>query len=406
VGIVQSTTAPAHAKTTTATSQTPLRLALNTATGTAIGLGLAAFYILPAAHQRRYVQIAMAIIPNMRIQDNFLFHHTGDAPHDQVLHTASIIAILLITTTTLVLTASFLQCNFTRRLKATAPEESGKDESSKELGKDASSRPNPERALRVEGGVERPPHFVSIRTTSLFASLAILTLAITLLLTPITNFIWTHAPELAFLQFPWRLVAILAAVLSLTIALALAPLNLKPAPTTALTLVIAAALTWPAYTLFHQTCDEEDTIPARLALFHSSQGADPTDEYTPVTADNDSLAHTNPPYWLAPDPNAKAPANTQPGPAPTHLPLNATTPENLILNLRDYPAWRITLNGTPITTHANRDDGLIAFLIPAGPSTIDVTHTQPIDEILGDVISLASLAILFFLIRRTPRSLR
>ena len=22
----------------------------------------------------------MAIIPNMRIQDNFLFHHTGDAP--------------------------------------------------------------------------------------------------------------------------------------------------------------------------------------------------------------------------------------------------------------------------------------------------------------------------------------
>src|SRR5271168_3714622 len=71
-------------------------IAINTISGTILGLALAAFYIVPAAYERRYVQIAMAIIPNMRIQDNFLFHHTGDIPHDQVLHTASIIAIILI----------------------------------------------------------------------------------------------------------------------------------------------------------------------------------------------------------------------------------------------------------------------------------------------------------------------
>jgi hypothetical protein len=239
----------------------------------------------------------------------------------------------------------------------------------------------------------------------LFYSLTILTIAITLLLTPLTTILWTHAPELAFLQFPWRLVAILAAVLSLTIALIFTPMNLKPASTTALALVIAAALTFPAYHLLHQTCDEEDTVQARLTLFHSHQGAEPTDEYTPINADNDSLAQTNPPYWLSPDPNAKAPANAQPGPAPTYLTVNAPAPEELILNLRDYSAWRIKLNGTPIADHIQRDDGLIALHLPAGPSTIDIHYAQTLDQTLGDIFSLASLAILLFFLLRTGRKI-
>src|ERR1700723_3397758 len=74
-------------------------IAINSISGTILGLALAAFYIVPAAYERRFVQIAMAIIPNMRIQDNFLFHHTGDLAHDQVLHTASILAVILLTLT-------------------------------------------------------------------------------------------------------------------------------------------------------------------------------------------------------------------------------------------------------------------------------------------------------------------
>ncbi len=61
--------------------------------GGALGLALAAFYLVPAAYERRYVQVAMAIIANMRVEDNFLFGHTGDGPHDRVLHTASFIAV-------------------------------------------------------------------------------------------------------------------------------------------------------------------------------------------------------------------------------------------------------------------------------------------------------------------------
>ncbi len=102
----ESATAPAHSQTSTGPTQTPLQLALNTITGTTLGLGLAAFYILPAAYERRYVQIAMAIIPFYRIQDNFLFHHTIDLAHDKVLHTASLIAVILIVLTVATLLSS------------------------------------------------------------------------------------------------------------------------------------------------------------------------------------------------------------------------------------------------------------------------------------------------------------
>jgi hypothetical protein len=367
----KSATAPSHLSATK--PLTSLQLALRTTAGTLLGLALAAFYILPAAYERRYVQIAMAIIPNMRIQDNFLFHHTGDPPHDQVLHTASLIALILLTATAIALTTLRL----TQKARV----------------------PHPSQHHR-EGWDPR----TSI-SQNILLPLTILTIAITLLLTPLTTIIWTHAPELAFLQFPWRLTAILAAILAFTIALALAPLNLNPTSTAALSLAIAAALTYPAYTVFHQTCDEEDTVQARLALFQSNQGTEPTDEYTPTNADNDSLAATNPPYWLAPDPNAKAPANASPGPAPTHLTLNAPEPEDLILNLRDYPTWRIKLNGTPITNHIQRDDGLIALPLPAGPSTIDIHYAQTLDQTVGDILSLASLALLLFFLLPTGRKI-
>ena len=363
-----SATAPADAETTTSPCQTTIQIAINTAAGTVLGLGLAAFYILPAAYERRYVQIAMAMIPNMRIQDNFLFHHTGDVPHDQVLHTASIIAVLLIAATAIVILLSTFSIH----------------------------RSSPARSERRT--VQSP-----------LTSVAILTIAITLLLTPITAFIWTHAPELVFLQFPWRLIAILAAVLALAFAFTLPKLNLKPFTITALTFVIAAILTFPAYAIFHQTCDPEDTIQSRLTLFNSNQGTEPTDEYTPTTADNDSLARTNPAWWLSTDPNAKAPLNEQPGPVPTHFAFKATQPGYLVLNLRDYPSWLVSStdsNSMAVNhpTRIQRDDGLIVLPIgDAADFTIDIAYTQTLDQTLGDAICLLSSVSLVLLIRRDSR---
>ena len=362
----ESATAPAHLQTHT-------KLALNTTAGTLLGLGLAAIYLVPAAYERRYIQIAEALTPGFRIQDNFLFHHTtagltdptliSDALlHDQVLHTASTIALLLIILTTITL--------ITAAIRAPQPTTSN----------------------------QQP-------TTSL----AILTLTITLLLTPISAPIWRHAPELLFLQFPWRFVAILAAALSLTVAIALTKIRLTPITTTAIALTIAAALTYPAYTVFHQDCDPEDTVAARLALFHANLGSDASDEYTPINAHNDVLAHNDPPYWFSTNPKAPAPANTQPGPAPTHFSFKATQPGFLILNLRDYPSWDVT-STDPNSMHLNhpnhihRPDGLIALpLYYPADYTIDSTYTTPRDETIGAILTILALIILSILLLRDRR---
>jgi hypothetical protein len=67
--------------------------ALRAAGGMALGLGLAAFYIVPAAFEQRWIQIGRAIMPGMRVQDSFLFAHTNDAFHDHVLWRASWIVL-------------------------------------------------------------------------------------------------------------------------------------------------------------------------------------------------------------------------------------------------------------------------------------------------------------------------
>ena len=148
------------------------------AAGGALGLALPAFYLLPAAYERRYIQVTMAIIPNMRVEDNFLFGHTGDRPHDAVLHTASLIAVgMLVATTAALLCAWFTQRTRNRLITPARP---------------------------------RIPLL-----------LAALTACIAFSLTPLSLPLWHHLPELDFLQFPWRMLSILGVVLALTIALAL-----------------------------------------------------------------------------------------------------------------------------------------------------------------------------------------
>jgi hypothetical protein len=342
-------------------AQVAWQLALKTFAGTVLGLSLAAFYIVPAAYERRYVQIAMATITGMRIDHNFLFEHTGSSSdallHDQVLHTASIIAVALLAATAVALAAAVLL----RKAKQTE-----------------SVFPAPQ--------------------------LTILSAGIAFLLTPLSLPFWNHAPQAVFLQFPWRLLAILAPVLALSTAAALGRVRLRLVPTVIAAIVLAFALSHPAYSQFRQPCDDEDIAPARLALFHSSDGTDPTDEYTPVDADNDALNPNDPPDWLATAPADPPPTGAEAGPAPMHLTLAAPRPETLILNLRNYPAWLILLNNQPDLARAHRRDGLIAIAVPAGISTVDIRYARTHDQTIGDTISLLALGLFVAAVRRLDDS--
>ena len=350
------------------------------AAGGVLGLALPAFYLLPAAYERRYIQVAMAIIPNMRVEDNFLFGHTGDGPHDAVLHTASLIAAgMLIATAAALLCAWFSQRT---RNHSTTP-----------------ARP-------------RIPLL-----------LAAITACIAFSLTPISLPLWHHLPELAFLQFPWRMLSILGVILALAVAIALrrTPSTKAVAFVSAcVAVILVAAMSTREIYAFRQPCEVLDRPAARAQLFRTHHGVEPTDEYTPTDADNDVLRWDDPGYWIDANPTGFAPntvpnpaatiinydtpppvAQTVSGTAPHHLVFALPHADALIFNLRDYPNWQVYRNDSLMTEHLQRDDGLLAVELPAGRSDIDIRWHRTWDELTGDLTSLAALLILAIVLRRS-----
>jgi uncharacterized membrane protein len=86
-----------------------LRFAIACLAGTVLGLALPAFYLIPAAVERRFIQVEMAVIPNMRFQDNFLFDNTADLAHNEVNHTISLLAVTVLAATVLAVATLLLQ---------------------------------------------------------------------------------------------------------------------------------------------------------------------------------------------------------------------------------------------------------------------------------------------------------
>jgi hypothetical protein len=342
-------------------SERSFRCSLRLAAATAIGLMLAGFYLVPAAYQERWVEIARAIGPDMRFQDSFLFHHTGEAFHDAVLHTASILACILL---------AFALASI----------------------------------LLWRGALRSRPLLW-------LASLASLIL---LLLVPISATLWRNAPQLAYMQFPWRWLLVLAPVAALFVAGSMACRARTPwliSATAILCVASIAACTRP----FHQFCDDQDNVSAQLALMHDGDGQEGTDEYTPHDDDNaevdqdmpevrvlvspgaeepDSGKVQNPEYQ--PDPNAERQATitvTQWLPERRAVVLNIPAAGYAVFRLMDYPAWTIRRDGTIITQRSRRDDGLLTIPVPQGRSAIDIHWRTTADIWIGRALSLLGLCV-------------
>ncbi len=404
----------------------PFRLGLTYLAATLLGLTLPAIYLLPAAYERKYIQTAMALLPGLRFEDNFLFTHTPDPAHNAVNHTISLVAL------TLLLTAAAI---LTRLLRKSSPEQDPVILSGAVGGLSPTAPPKDTDTLRAT----QTPSPISTLT----ATLAFLTLLIAYLLTPISTPLWQHLPNLAYLQFPWRLLILLTPILALSIALLLntrtntsaqvldseAWVSTMPRLTTTLALLLPLAFALPAYHLFHQHPDPTDD-PTHLAqLFTTHHGFPPTDEYTPTEADNDPLRSNNPAYWLANSPNDPAPnttptptdlnpsldtddtplpdSQTQSTPTPHHFTITLTQPSYLVLNLRDYPNWDVTGTGPDTMSiehypQPRRDDGLITMQLPRGQRTINITWHRTPDQTLGLLLTTLSLLALALTYRRQP----
>jgi hypothetical protein len=356
-----------------AISQRRWTLLARAAASMAIGLGLAAVYIIPAAYEQRWVEIARAIMPGMRVQDSFLYEHTGLAYHDLVLHTASWIATLMVIATLFAVIASF-----------------------------RAQKPQPLREPLIALGA-----------------------VITFLLFPISKVIWNVGPELHFLQFPWRWLLVLGlifAVLATTALSGLISIRGNKILFAAALLAAATVLCVHAWRHFWLECDYEDNVRAQLATLHDN-GFHGTDEYTPKPADpGDIQQNLAPVRVVASDDGDEGDSSIQQNPdwqpnmdelQPAivqirrwrleHITAEVQTaePGYALFRLMDYPAWRVRVNNTLIHERPHRDDGLLVVPIPVGTSTIDVQYSTTPDMWAGRIVSLFALALWLALAAKT-----
>jgi hypothetical protein len=330
--------------------------------GTALGLGLAGCYLVPATWQQRWVEIARAVGPGARVEDNFLFGRTGDSSHDAVLHTVSWIACLLMA----ILVASL---------------------------------PGWWRAVRRERGLQW---------------LAMLAGVLFLLLLPASAPVWRHLPRLNYLQFSWRWLTILGPIAMLMLAGALAErLPLVWRGVTAAVLCMASIVGCSRG--FYQWCDDDDVVRAQVAQLNQGRGEAGADEYTPRGADNAEVAQELPAVRVLGESDAELPAepvNQDSHPVwqrddaaevpvaihlrrwePEHrdIMIDADAPGYAVLRLMDFHDWRVVENGRPLPARPQREDGMMTIPVARGRTHIEITWQSTRDVWVGRAVTLLAL---------------
>ncbi|MGB9510931.1 MAG: 6-pyruvoyl-tetrahydropterin synthase-related protein [Candidatus Acidiferrum sp.] len=333
----------------TALSQRSWRPIFRGFAGVALGLGLAAFYLVPAAYEQRWVNIGQALSSGLLPFQNFLFTETNDPEHTWFNWIASLCAISLILLLALAALAS-------RRFART----------------DSSAQ---------------------TRQTSI--ALLLLGAVATLLTLRFTLPLWTYLPKLRFVQFPWRWMSIIALIAACFLAFAME--RRRGWIWFAVLLLLSVPF---ASFLVNNTWWDDDEMPTMRDALVSGQGFDGTDEYDPVGDDHADLPVNAPLVKILPpdaDESSSAPAaqfqiqrwTTRQIQVRIESPADA----RVALRLLNYPAWRLQVNRRPISPQRMDDFNQMVVPIPSGNSEIRVDFARTGDRALGDAISSVSVLL-------------
>ncbi|MGA7091450.1 MAG: hypothetical protein WBX12_12275 [Candidatus Acidiferrales bacterium] len=289
------------------------------AAATITGFGLAAFYILPAAHERFWVQISQVLGENLDPARNFIFSHSNDPEFVYFNWKVSFIACVVFLVTG-------IAAVFVARRRREFP--------------------------------------IFWRASLALGAVCVLAMF------RITLPLWRHLPELQFLQFPWRWLLPLGLVFALfTAAAPGASRKAQIACWLAVSLVIAAT---GAAIISDCWWDSEDAN-FLIASIHSGLGYEGTDEYTPLGCDRYDLPQ-NAPRIVRLDPASDkfVPVAAASGVQITKWTAeqksfisNSAAPAILAVQALNYPAWQIALDGSPA-----------ASLISAPPAPTTRTTAQ------------------------------
>jgi hypothetical protein len=338
-------------------------------TSAALGLGLTSLYLLPAVWERSWASIQFAVsIDAYRIENGWLFAQHADpmlGSHDVLLRWVSLVATGML-------------------------------------------------AVAAISGLVAWRRGVLAGKRRFWLPLALIPPAILFLLLPVSLPVWNHVPALRLLQFPWRWLVVLEAPMAVFFGSA-AWFDRRRLRAPALAACAAAFLgiSLLLARLWFLDCRLVESSFQRAVRDGTGVAGRP--EYAPPGiqyAIVDRLIH---PACLlngssGPEAGAAAPAPAWDGAAET---CNSSfqgamyVPEHkrfagvadhagfLILRLRYYPAWRVTVNGSPVAAVAEHERGFMAVPVPKGEIRVAVDWTATSDVVAGRWLSGLSLALLF-----------
>lgn len=330
------------------------------------GFGLAAGYILPAASEQRWVQLAQVISNEVSPLHNFLFTRSNDPDFILFNHKVSWVALGI-------MIAAALAAIFAARVRR--------------------------------------------KFSELWWILLALGVTSAVLMLPVSAFLWRTLPKLQFVQFPWRWTEVLAVVFAFFVAAAIGTTNQKRAAWL-IGIVMALGICAGGVAIGHDTYWDSDDLATAVQAFRAGHGYDGADEYTPIGADRSQLPGN-------PDDTTR-PAGVSSATAPPVAMVDAVSggivpaqgltldiqrwsaelkifredsaaPVTLALRILSYPAWQIDVDGHEIRPGARSDSGQILVPLSAGTHQITVHFRRTWDRTAGDAISAVTFIVLLAL---------
>ena len=318
----------------------------------ALGFSLAAFYIVPAMSEQAWVNISEVLAHGLRYPENFLFTRTADAEHTRFNFVASWVAVAVIVATV----AAIIIAKFP--------------------------------TLAKEARVGHPTRLWWVVLTVVIAS--------TFLMVPVSSPLWRHAPELRYVQFPWRWLLMLDVAFALCVAAAMG--RLPGTWRRAGWVVALAGLAVVGLLLTRSNWwDAGGAAGFYEEHFRDGAGYFGVDEYGPRGSDHYDLDQDAPLLHVRPN-RGEGGASVKVehwGASRKQFVVYSPWPVTASLRLLNYPAWRVEVNGKPARAASSEQTHQMLVPLPAGTSRVQVSFIATLDRLWGDGISAAAgLALL------------
>ena len=300
----------------------------------ALGACLAAFYLLPAIYEQRWIDIAQAVSAGSRPADNFLFIHTSDGDHDAFNR---IVTWLAVWEMLVIVVAAWAA----RRWRETQRE--------------------------------------------LWGVLVAWAVACSVLMFPVAAVLWKVLPKMQFMQFPWRWLLCMSMIFSLLAMVGLRRWWWRAAIVAVSILVIVGAWRY-AQAPWWDTAADLREMQDNMA---TGAGYEGTDEYTPLGAEPGSIDKEA--RNVTVDGPAHAAIHVQQWNAESRMfTAEMSAADQVALRLFRYPAWRVEVNGRVVETAAGAETGQMLVPVGAGINRVEIRFVRTWDRAVGGWISLVT----------------